>query len=65
MCCPHDLRTRSPFAAPRWSLTRGIAHDFLQAPESAPDLNCLAERPPARFELKELEAYLQLMESKD
>lgn len=44
--------------------TRGIAHSFLLAPSSSPDLKCLAERARPKFELQDIETFLHAMESK-
>ena len=45
--------------------TRGIAHAFLLAPKSTPDLSCLQRRKPATFQLEGMEAFLGSMETGD
>lgn len=42
--------------------TRGVAHAFLDAPQRAPDLACLAQREAMRFPTKGLLEFLKSME---
>ncbi|MEO6444018.1 MAG: alpha/beta hydrolase [Gemmatimonadaceae bacterium] len=54
--------SHSPFYTD--ACTRGIAHAFLSAPDSAPDTRCLEKRVLAAFPLQGMDAFLKSLEEK-